>query len=114
MLSPDRLRFLDGVTVEYGANLAVGCIGCHGEKFSGGPIIGVPPDWPEASNLTPAGPLGSWSEEDFVMLMRTGVKPTGEEVNPQYMPWPAIGQMTDDELSALWLYLESLPPTITE
>jgi hypothetical protein len=26
------------------------------------------------------------------------------------MPWPAIAQMTDDELQALWLYLQSLPP----
>jgi len=25
------------------------------------------------------------------------------------MPWPCFGQMTDDELKALWLYLQSLP-----
>jgi hypothetical protein len=25
------------------------------------------------------------------------------------MPWQALGQMTDDELKALWLYLQSLP-----
>jgi hypothetical protein len=25
------------------------------------------------------------------------------------MPWPVLGQMTDDELKAVWLYLQSLP-----
>jgi len=101
------------VTIEYGANLAIGCIGCHGEKLSGGTIPGVPSDWPEAANLTPAGPLASWSEDDFITTIRRGVDPTGHEINPEYMPWPTIGQMTDDELRALWLYLDSLPPLIT-
>ena len=26
------------------------------------------------------------------------------------MPWKTIGRMTDDELHALWLYLQSVPP----
>jgi hypothetical protein len=25
------------------------------------------------------------------------------------MPWKYFGQMTDDELKALWMYLQSLP-----
>jgi hypothetical protein len=25
------------------------------------------------------------------------------------MPWETFGQMTDDELKALWMYLQSLP-----
>lgn len=25
------------------------------------------------------------------------------------MPWTAIGQLTDDELHAIWVYLQSLP-----
>jgi hypothetical protein len=25
------------------------------------------------------------------------------------MPWPTYSQMTDDELKAVWLYLQSLP-----
>jgi hypothetical protein len=26
------------------------------------------------------------------------------------MPWKYLGQMTDDELRAVWIYLQSLPP----
>jgi hypothetical protein len=28
------------------------------------------------------------------------------------MPWPIYARMTDDELQAIWLYLQSLPPTV--
>ncbi|HSV54214.1 MAG TPA: cytochrome c, partial [Burkholderiaceae bacterium] len=41
------------VTVEHGKYVANMCIGCHGEKLSGGKIPGGPPDWPAAANLTP-------------------------------------------------------------
>ena len=59
------------VTVVYGAYLATACAGCHGEGFSGGVIPGVPPEWPEAANLTPdvdTG-VGLWSEDDFFILL---------------------------------------------
>ena len=101
------------VTVEYGQNLAVGCIGCHGANFSGGEITGAPADWPPARNLTPAERIADWAEEDFVTVMRTGVTPDGHEINPTHMPWTAFSEMTDDELSALWLYLQSLPAAET-
>ena len=26
------------------------------------------------------------------------------------MPWQVLGKMTDGELRAIWLYLQSLPP----
>lgn len=102
-----------GVTVEYGQYLAVGCAGCHGSDFSGGPIPGAPPEWPPAENLTPAGDLATWTEADFIETMRTGVTPSGHELNSEYMPWPVVGRMTDDELKAIWLYLQSLPPKQT-
>ena len=43
--------------------------------------------------------------------MREGKRPDGTDINPVAMPWPAFSQMTDTELAALWLYLETLPPT---
>lgn len=99
-----------GVTVEYGAYLATGCTGCHGNGMAGGKIPGTPPDFPAAANLTSHETgLQSWTEEDFFRLMRTGTRPDGSEVDP-FMPWKAAGKMTDDELRALWLYLRSLPP----
>jgi mono/diheme cytochrome c family protein len=99
-----------GRTVEYGAYLATGCIGCHGDNFSGGPIPGTPPDFPPASNITPhATGIGGWTEEDFFRLLREGRRPDGSEINPQ-MPWQGLGQMTDDEIGALWMFLRTVEP----
>ena len=99
-----------GVTIEYGAYLAVGCSGCHGETLSGGPIPGVPPEWPEAANITPdpATGIGRWSRDDFFRALREGMRPDGTELRGEFMPWPNLKQMKDDELEALWMYLSSL------
>ena len=99
---------LAAVTVEYGEYLAVGCIGCHGPGYSGGPIPGGPPDWLPAANLTPGGELPNWSEADFIAAFRNGIKPDGQPFD-ENMPYQAVGQMTDDELKAVYLFLGSLP-----
>lgn len=99
---------IPGVTVDYGRYLAVGCTGCHGEQFAGGRIPGTPPDWPDARNLTPAGDLARWREQDFLRVLETGVRPDGKQLDP-VMP-RAFGKMTDVEKKALWLYLKTLPP----
>lgn len=99
-----------GATKEYGAYLAKTCTGCHGATLSGGPIPGVPSDGPAPRNLTPdvATGLGKWQETDFAKAIRTGVRPDGTQLATA-MPWPAFQQMTDEEVSALWLYLQSVP-----
>jgi len=101
-----------GVTVEYGKYLAVRCTGCHGETLAGGRIPGTPPDWPPALNLTPypGAAVAQWSEADFTNALRTGITPRGHQFDARYMPWKVLGQMTDDETKAVWLYLKSLPP----
>lgn len=97
-------------TPAYGAYLANLCLGCHGPQLSGGPIPGVPPDWPAASNLTPdPSGLGGWNEADFVRAMRAGIGRDGAAIDP-VMPWRNFSQMTDLELSALWQHLSALPP----
>lgn len=98
-------------SVEFGAYLAQTCVGCHGAGLSGGPMPGVPAEPPFPANLTPdpATGLGQWQEVDFVRAMREGKRPDGSIIDPKAMPWPALGQMTDVEMSALWLYLHSLP-----
>lgn len=52
--------------------------------------------------------MGFWSEEDFISTLRSGVTPSGHQLSDN-MPWRYVGQMTDDELRAVWLYLQSLP-----
>lgn len=92
-----------GVTVEYGRYLSLPCRVCHGEDYSGGPGAG------EGLNLTPGGNLPGWTEEDFITAMRTGERPEGEPLDREEMPWEILGKMTDDELRAIWLFLQTLP-----
>ncbi|HEX6090936.1 MAG TPA: c-type cytochrome [Gemmatimonadales bacterium] len=104
---------VEGVSVEYGAYLAgtSGCRGCHGPDLSGAPSHepgGVP-----AANLTPAGRSGQWSEAEFIRAMREGKRPDGSDISPA-MPWQAMGRMTDVELRAIFAYLRSLPPVVSE
>jgi mono/diheme cytochrome c family protein len=100
-----------GVTVAYGRYLAVGCTGCHGPNLSGGKIDVGPPDWPPAANLTPAGDLARWTDKEFFVALRTAKRPDDRELSI-VMP-RAFGQMTDDELMAIWLYLKTVPPAAT-
>jgi mono/diheme cytochrome c family protein len=96
------------VTAEYGEYLArTMCTACHGDMLNGVPF-GPPGDQTPTPNLTPGGELAAWSEEQFIVTLRTGVTPTGRELG-ESMPWQYFGRMTDDELKALWLYLQSLP-----
>jgi mono/diheme cytochrome c family protein len=99
-----------GPTLEYGAYLidVAGCTGCHGKGLSGGVIPGGPPGFPEAANLTPSGEVGTWTEADFINTIRTGVNPAGRELLPE-MPWMTYRNMTDEELQALWAYIQTVP-----
>ncbi len=40
--------------------------------------------------------------------MHSGVTPSGKVLSED-MPWKAYGKMTDEDLKAIWLYLQSLP-----
>lgn len=98
-----------GATAEYGGYLVqLSCKGCHGPGLSGGPIIGAPPGFPPAANLTPGGPLAQWSEEDFFETIKSGVDPAGHELN-EIMPWMVFANLSDEELQAIWLYLQTVP-----
>ena len=77
-----------GATIEYGRYLSAICFECH------------------SSNL--AGKLENWKLEDFIRAVRTGVLPDGKHLSPA-MPLKTYGEMNDTELTALWLYLQSLP-----
>lgn len=100
-----------GPTAEYGAYLATGCIGCHGDGYSGGKIPGAPPDMPIPSNITPDAEtgIGTWSHADFVRVMREGIRPNGELVN-DFMPVEFTREFTDMELEAMWHYLRTVEP----
>lgn len=64
-----------------------------------------------AANLTPdqVSGSGAWTETAFVQAMRNGKHlGAGRPILPP-MPWQAIGQLSDNDLKAMFAYLHSLP-----
>lgn len=100
-----------GRTIEYGEYIAALCSGCHGARFSGGPIPGAPPEMGTPLNLTPHETgLAGWTEADLRTVLRTGVTRDGHQIDSAQMPWPSLSRMSDQEIGALFMFLQSLPP----
>ncbi|SRR5579871_1541973 len=99
-------------TPEFGKHLASVCSGCHGDDFSGGPIQGGDPSWPQARNLTPDPTgLAGWTYDQFVTALAQSKQPDGTPLRvPMTLMAPFGQSMTDTERHALWAYLQSLPP----
>jgi len=98
-------------TLAYGEYLSLPCKSCHGDDFAGVPLLErlrVP-----SPNITPYS-LGDWTEEQFFTAMREGAVPDGTFIPQSLMPWLSIGQLTDQELHAIWVYLQSLPAVADE
>lgn len=63
------------------------------------------------ANLTPDPEtgLGQWTLQNFKDALRTGRHMgRGRPILPP-MPWPMIGNMTDDDMQAVFAYLRSIP-----
>lgn len=97
-----------GTTADYGNYLVktIGCWDCHGQNLTGGQVPG--PVKVLAPDLSPSGDLGGWTGDDFVKALRTGVTPDNRHLSPS-MPWIHYSQMSDEELTAIFMYLQSLP-----
>ena len=56
--------------------------------------------------------IGNWTVDQFIRVFKTGKyggAPEGRNLLPP-MPWQGIAQMTNDELKAVYAYLESTKP----
>ena len=66
-----------------------------------------------AANLTPdATGLGNWTFEHFEKAMRKGKLKgleNGRTLLPP-MPWTNYSKLSNDDLAAIWAYLQSIPP----
>ena len=110
-----------GATPEYGAYLSqhVGLCGeCHTPRtkmmqkpemdhlFQG--MKNPPKAFPaKPPNITSTGRPGSWTEDQFVTTVRTGVRPDGYKLNP-FMPYAQFSRMSDDDVRAIYLYLKTI------
>jgi mono/diheme cytochrome c family protein len=65
------------------------------------------------ANLTPdpeTGVLRDFTEQQFMQALRTGRhQGQGRPILPP-MPWRFIGEMTDEDLKAVFAYLRQIPP----
>ncbi len=97
-------------TVEYGEYMVNtnDCRICHGANLNGGPFPD-PTKTKISPNLTPGGEVAFWTEEEFINTIRTGVTPSGHELDPEFMPWKEYRNFYDNELMAIYRYLQSLP-----
>lgn len=106
-----------GPTAEYGEYMVNtnDCRVCHGPDLNGGPFPD-PTVTKISPNLTPGGEVAFWSEEDFIKAIRTGITPSGHQLDPEFMPWKDYGKFYDDELKAIYAYLKTVPslPQYTE
>lgn len=107
---------------KYLANSVANCQGCHtnrdlmtgafiGENFAGGMVMGssVEPEkyYFVTPNLTPdsTGRMFGWSQDMFIKRFRMGRLLPGT-----HMPWGPFSRMSDNELKAIYNYLNTLKP----
>ncbi len=106
-----------GPTIEYGKYMVDthDCRICHGQELNGGPFPD-PTVTKISPNLTLGGEVAFWTEEQFINTIRTGVTPGGHELDPEFMPWQNYAKFYDDELKAIYAYLQTVEklPQYTE
>ncbi|MCB1465262.1 MAG: c-type cytochrome, partial [Nitratireductor sp.] len=105
-----------------------GCTDCHtpgyflgnpdNDRYLGGSDVGF--EMPGLGaflgrNLTPDKEtgLGNWTTDQIVHVMKTGERPDGRTLAP-IMPYHAIAQLTDEDVRAMALFLQSLKPVKNE
>jgi mono/diheme cytochrome c family protein len=109
-------------TAEYGAYLVksvANCYGCHtnrdlatgaffGEPMAGGLELEHRGQMFVIPNITKGkgSRLETWDEAGFIARMRTG-QPSAPG-SP--MPWAPMSEATDDDLRAIWAYLQTVAP----
>jgi len=95
---------------------AAGCLSCHTDDKHGGSALAgrraliTPFGTFYSPNITPDPEtgIGRWSEHEFTRALRAGL---GRNLEPLYpaFPYTSYTQMTDADLHALWIYLQSRP-----
>ena len=55
--------------------------------------------------------IGNWTEEDFIKAVRFGQRPDGKPLRQPMSPFSAL---SDQEVSSIWTYLQTVPPIKNE
>ena len=84
-----------------------GCTDCHGASGTGRDFIDKPDMKVRGPNITPGGVTARYQPEDWVRIIRHGVKPNGRPAI--IMPSEDYNRLTDEDLAALVAYVRGLP-----
>lgn len=93
---------------------ATDCLACHvgpdGTPYAGGNANITPLGSIVAPNISSSKEygIGDYSLEDLKRVLRDGKAPGGKYLYPA-MPYPAYRGMTDEDIEALYAYLQSIP-----
>jgi len=94
--------------------LAGNCASCHTTESGGFMAGGLPFETPfgkiYSTNITPDSGtgIGNWTGRQFLDSMRRGVRPDGEHLYPVF-PYTAFTKITNEDIAALFAYLQSIP-----
>ncbi|WP_420629889.1 c-type cytochrome [Candidatus Leptofilum sp.] len=107
MDAPPRSNDASEDVLALGERWATFCTACHGADFTGNSMIGSP-------NITPhETAVGGWTEAEFARAIREGVRPDGSTISTE-MPWETMSRYSDEEIHAIWTYLQTVEPVARE
>ncbi|HEX2528969.1 MAG TPA: cytochrome c [Geminicoccus sp.] len=107
----------DAALVQRGEYLAraADCMPCHtapgGKPYAGGLALNTPFGALYSVNITsdPTTGIGGWTFEQFKGALHDGIRADGAYLYPA-MPFDAYTKIPDEDLKALWAYVQTIPP----
>jgi mono/diheme cytochrome c family protein len=109
---------------EYLVRGPMSCGNCHTPQGPEGPdmamelaggqvVIDDPMMKAVSANITPAGPIGQWSDAELARAIREGIRPDGSLIGPP-MPFSLYKDLSDTDLAAIVAFLRTLKPIENE
>ncbi|NRD71369.1 c-type cytochrome [Psychrobacter okhotskensis] len=88
---------------------AADCMACHGEDYTGGTAIETPMGEIYSTNITPSKRygIGDYTEADLKNALQKGRAP--DHMLYPAMPYPSYSGMKEEDISALFAYLQTVP-----
>lgn len=108
---------------EYLVRGPAGCGNCHtplgpdgfveAQELGGRLVEDIEPFTAYAPNITPAGRVAEWSDDELARAIREGIRPDGSVIGPP-MPFAMYKGLGDDDLEAIVAFLRTLPAVDNE
>lgn len=103
---------------DYLVNSIAGCGNCHTpfgpqgldmSKALSGRVVEESEAYTAISaNITPAGRVKDWTDEQLAKAIREGIRPDGTVIGPP-MPFEVYKGISDDDLASIVMYLRTIP-----